>query len=182
MYRRWKCLTGSVPDNQSYPHAFTIHIPVSQSSTHLFPCHRLCAFVSLNNSVFIVVTIVQFLYFYLKKCVWCFSFLVLPAVIERSLNIHWVHNLQNVFVCICGCVGLCMCMWIRLHECISALPLKHCVEVFEAHGSSYCVPSYCPASVSTWPRAGCSPEVLPQPENQPDCPASSGCFASSDCS
>lgn len=183
MYRRLKCLPGSIPGNQPYPHTFTVCFPVTQSSVPLCHLHRLCVFVfeSLNES-FIVVTCVWLCISTLKVCL---MFFFLAAVMKRSLNHTLDTQSIECVLCVysmCGCMGLCLCVLIWLHVCISVLLLKHYVEVSEAHGSSCCVPSYFPASVSTWPCAGCSPEILPRLENQPGRPGPSGCFASSGCS
>lgn len=65
-------------------------------------------------------------------------------------------TIECVCVYMCGCVGLCLCcVQIRLNVYISVLSFTRSAEVSEAHGSSCCVPSCFPASVSTWPCAGC---------------------------
>lgn len=60
--------------------------------------------------------------------------------------------------------------------------LKRSWGVSEARGSSCCVPSYFPASVSTWRCAGCLPGTPRRPARQPRFPsASSGCFSAPGC-
>lgn len=115
--------------------------------------------------------------FYLKVF-FCYGSAVVMA---RSLN----HTLDTQSI---ECV-LCVCVWMHgfvlVCDCMCAslcFFLKRYVGVFEAHGSSCCALSCFPASVSTWPCAGCSPETPPRPESWPGCPVPSGCFASSDCS
>jgi len=115
---------------------------------------------------------------------WFFLCSYSAVVMARSLNLTSdTHSIECVGVFMCGCMGLCSYVYIWLHVCISVLfsPffLKRFAGVFEAHGSSCCVPSYFPASVSTWLCAGCSPSTPPQPENQPGRPAPSGCSACS---
>lgn len=174
MYRRLKCLPGSIPGNQPYPHTFTVCTPVFQSALSTSQVLSICVLYRCYTSAVHV--------FLPKSCVAVFLFFL------------WV------FVLLCGEVTesytiyrMCLCVYVWMHgfvlvcvdlvACCTSLCffLKRYAGVFEARGSSCCVPSCFPASVSTWPRAGCSLETPPQPENQPRCPAPSGRFASSGC-
>ncbi len=162
-------------------------------SSHIYSMHSsfsvLCSSLSSSQDVCICVCIFEWelycchmsaihVFLYLKVFFMGFCSVVVTV---RSLN-HTLdtQSIECACVYVCGCVSLCLCVWIRLHVCISVLFLRRYVGVFEAHGSSCCVPSYFPASVSTWPRAGFPPETPPQPESQPGCPAPSG--RSSGCS
>lgn len=110
MYRRLKCLPGSIPGNQPNPHTFTVCIPVFQSSSHLCPLHRLCAFVYMPlNARFIVV---HFMYFYLQVLLVFIMGLCFGCCYgEVTELIHWIHNLKNVLACMCvdAWVGACVC-------------------------------------------------------------------------
>lgn len=138
----------------------------------LSPLHRLCPFVYVPlNESFIAVTQVLFMYFYLK-CVLLFDELLL----RRGLN----HTKSIECACTFGCVGLCLRVFqIWWHG--SVLFLKRYVGASEAHGSSCCVPSYFPGSVSIWLYAGCSSETPRRLKTQSRYPGPSGCFASLGC-
>lgn len=133
-------------------------------SVRLRCLHRLFALfcMSLDESLAVAMR-VQLMYFYLKHVCCCFFMGSRSAVVAaRSLN--RTLDIQSIeCACICRCMDAWVCarvLFFFLLGCVRLCAffpfLKRYVEVSEAHGSSCCVPSYFPASVSTWLCAGYS--------------------------
>lgn len=91
--------------SQATSHILTHLQYALQFFSRLCPLHRFRPFVS-----FIVVTRVQFMYFYLNVVLLCccffngFSF----CFVVRSLN-H-TQSIECACVCMFGCMGLCLCV------------------------------------------------------------------------
>lgn len=164
MYR--KLSAWQYPGNQPYPHTFTGCVPVSQSSSQVMSiCVR-----ALEWELYRCYS--SAVHVFLLKCVLLFD----------ELLLRWGLNHTKSIECACrfGCVGLCLRVFqIWWHGSVHFL--KRYVGAFEAHGSSCCVPSYFPGSVSIWLYAGCSSETPRQLKTQSRYPGPSGCFASLGC-